>query len=52
MSILFIEDGIDLYLSRCMSGPNSMALALTIPKNMVKYVKYQNVTKSCKVSEM
>ena len=31
-SILFIEDGIDLYSSRCMSDPNFMALALTVPK--------------------
>ena len=51
MSILFIEDWIDLYSSRCMSDPNFMALALTVPKNMVKYVKYQNLTKICKVSE-
>ena len=26
------DDGIDLYFSRCMSDPNFMALALTIPK--------------------
>ena len=32
MSILFIEDGIDLYVSSCMSDPNFMALALTVPK--------------------
>ena len=47
----FIEDWIDLYSSRCMSDPNLMALALTFLRNMVKYVKYQNLTKSCKVSE-
>ena len=32
MSILFIEDGIDLYSSRCMSDPNFMALALIVSK--------------------
>ena len=30
--ILFIDHGIDLYSSRCMSDPNFMALALTVPK--------------------
>ena len=32
VSILFTEDWIDLYSSRCMSDPNLMALALTVPK--------------------
>ena len=50
MSILFIEDWIDLYSSRCMYDPNFMALALTVPKKH-GYVKYQNLIKSCKVSE-
>ena len=50
MSIIFIEDEIDLYSSRCMFDPNFMALALVLQflRNMVKYVNYQNVTKSCK----
>ena len=32
ISILFTENWIDLYSSRCMSDPNFMALALTVPK--------------------
>ena len=34
-----------------MSGPNFMALALTVPKKHGLYIKYQHLTKSCKVSE-
>ena len=30
--VLFIDDGIDLYSSRCMSDPNFMALSLTVPE--------------------
>ena len=52
MSILIIEDGIDLYSSRCMSDPNFMALALTVPNKHGSILKYQNLTKSCKVSEL
>ena len=52
MSILFIEDGTDLYSSRRMSDLNFLAVALMFLRNMVKNVKYQNLTKSCKVSEL
>ena len=46
MSILFIEDAIDLHSSRCMFDPNFMALAFTVPKiHMVKYVKHKSLTK-------
>ena len=31
-----------------MSDPNFMALALTVPRNMVKYVKYQTLKKVAK----
>ena len=35
MSVLFSEDGIDLYSSRCMSDPNFMALALMSDPNFM-----------------
>ena len=32
ISILFTEDWIDLYSSKCMSDSNFMAVALTVPE--------------------
>ena len=42
-SIVFIDDGVDLYSSRCMSDPNFMALALTSTE---KQGYMQNLIKS------
>ena len=39
MSILFSEDGIDLFSSRCMSDPNFMDLAHTVAKKHVEIPK-------------
>ena len=46
---IFIDDGVDLYSTRCMFDPNFMALALT---GTEKQSYMQNLIKSCQVSKM
>ena len=47
-AIVFIDNGVDLYSSRCMSDPNFMDLAIIVSENGVKC---KNWKKTCKISE-